>query len=134
MIEHPNALLLHHCLQAANAGDRQTLEALWAEDIVWEVKGASPWAGEFKGAEEVFDYLADLGEFGGVGFDLDIEDVLVSHRRAAVICRSKAAHGDRMLEARILLIATIVDRRIQHVTSVPIDNDRIEAFWDGLAA
>ena len=38
MIQHPNALLVHQCLQAANAGDRQTLRALWADDIVWRVK------------------------------------------------------------------------------------------------
>ena len=88
MIEHPNSLLVHQCLQAANVGDRQTLKALWADDIVWHVKGAGPWQGDIKGAEDIFDYLAELGEVGTVGFHTEIEDVMVSHRRAAVICIS----------------------------------------------
>lgn len=129
MIEHPNSLLLHQCLQAANAGDRQTLQALWAEDIVWRVKGAGPWRGEIKGAEEIFEHLADLGEVGSVGFHTEIEDVMVSNRRAAVLCQSTAEFGDRSLDASFLLIATIIDRRIQEVVTVPIDPERVEEFW-----
>lgn len=129
MIEHPNSLLLHHCMQAANAGDRQTLRALWADDIVWHVKGASPWAGEFKGADAICEYLADLGDYGGTGFQIDVEDVMVSTCKAAAICHSTASHGDRVLNARYLLIATVIDRKIQTVTSVPIDTERVEDFW-----
>jgi ketosteroid isomerase-like protein len=129
MIEHPNSLLLHHCLQAANSGDQQTLRALWADDIVWHVKGAGPWQGDIKGPDAIFDYLADLGEVGTVGFHTEIEDVMVSNRRAAVICHSNAEMGERALDASFLFIATIVDRRIQEVVTVPIDPDRVEEFW-----
>lgn len=129
MFEHPNSLLLHQCLQAANVGDRQTLLALWADDIVWHVKGAGPWHGEIKGPEAIFDYLADLGEVGSVGFHTEIEDVMVSNRRAAVICHSTAEMGDRSLDASFIFIATIIDRRIQEVVTVPIDPERVEDFW-----
>ena len=131
MIKHPNSLLLHHCLQAANIGDQQTLRSLWADDIVWHVKGAGPWQGEIKGADNIFEYLGELGEVGSVGFHSEIEDVLVSNQRAIVICHSTASMGDRELGAGFLLIASIVDRRIQSVTTVPIDPDRVEEFWDG---
>jgi ketosteroid isomerase-like protein len=130
MIEHPNSLLLHHCLQAANLGDRQTLRALWADDIVWHVKGAGPWHGEIKGADNIFEYLAELGDVGSVGFHSEIEDVLVSNHRAAVICHSTASMGDRELDAGYLVIASIIDRRIQSVTTVPIDSDRVQDFWE----
>ena len=129
MIEHPNSLLLHHCLQAANSGDRQTLRALWADDIVWHVKGAGPWQGEIKGADAIFEYLADLGEVGSVGFHTEVEDVMVSPRRAAGICHSNAEVGERALDASFLFIATIVDRRIQEVVTVPMDPDRVQEFW-----
>lgn len=129
MIEHPNSLLVQQCLQAANAGDRQTLKALWADDIVWHVKGAGPWQGDIKGAEEIFDYLADLGEVGSVGFHTEIEDVMVSHQRVAVICHARASMGDRELDASYLLVATIIGRRIQEVMTVPIDADRVADFW-----
>ena len=129
MIEHPNSLLLHHCIQAANAGDRHTLRSLWAEDIVWQVKGSGPWAGELKGADEIFEYLADLGDYGNLGFHVEVEDILVSAQGAAVVCHSHAEKGDRILDARYLLVTSVTDRRIQTVTSVPIDPDRDSAFW-----
>jgi ketosteroid isomerase-like protein len=130
MIEHPNSLLLHQCLQAANVGDRQTLRALWADDIIWHVKGAGPWHGEIKGAEDIFEYLADVGEIGTAGIHTEIEDVMVSNRRAAVICHSSAEMGDRALDASFLFIATIIDRRIQEVITVPIDPERVAEFWN----
>lgn len=130
MIEHPNALLVHQCLQAANAGDRQTLRALWADDIVWRVKGAGPWHGDIKGPDEIFDYLATLGEFGQVGFDTAIEDVMVSNTRASVLCQAKAQMGDRVLDASYLMIATIIGRRVQEIITVPIDPERVAEFWD----
>lgn len=129
MTEHPNSLLLHHCLQAANAGDRETLRALWAEDIVWHVKGAGPWQGEIKGADDIFEYLADLGETGTVGFHTEIDDVLVSNERAAVLCRSSAELGSRNLDARFLVVARIIDRRVQEIVTVPIEPERVAAFW-----
>lgn len=129
MIEHPNALLLHHAMQAASVGDRQTLRALWAEDIVWHVKEAGSRQGEIKGADNVLEYLADLGDFGSNGVQTEIEDVLVSNRRAAVLCRTNARRGDDELDAGVLLIATIVDRRIQRMVTVPVDAARFEAFW-----
>ena len=129
MIQHPNAFLVHQCLQAANAGDRQTLRALWADDIVWRVKGAGPWQGDIKGPDEIFEYLASLGEVGQVGFNTSVEDVMVSNTRASVLCQAKAYMGDRMLEAGYLLVATIVAGRVQEITTVPLDPDRVAEFW-----
>jgi len=129
MIEHPNALLVHQCLQAANAGDRQTLRALWADDILWRVKGAGPWQGDIKGPDEIFEYLASLGEVGQVGFSTAVEDVMVSNTRAAVLCQGKASLGDRTLDASYLLIATVVSRRIQEIVTVPLDPERVAEFW-----
>jgi len=130
MSQHPNALLVHQCLQAANAGDRQTLRALWADDIVWRVKGAGPWQGDIKGPDEIFDYLATLGEVGQIGFNTVVEDLMVSNSRAAVLCQANAQLGDRVLDASYLLIATIVSRRIQEIVTVPLDPERVAEFWN----
>lgn len=130
MIQHPNALLVHQCLQAANLGDRQTLRALWADDIVWHVKGAGPWQGEIKGPDEIFEYLGSLGDAGHAGFDTDIQDVMVSNTHASVLCRSKTRIGGRTLAASYLLIATIAAGRIQEMISVPIDPEREAKLWD----
>jgi ketosteroid isomerase-like protein len=129
MIEHPNSLLVHHCLQAASEGDRQTLRALWAPDIVWHIKGMSPWQGDVKGADNVLEYLAQIGEVGMVGLRTEVEDVMVSNERAAMICHTYAEIGDRVLDADFLVIANIISRRIHEITTVPIDPERVAQFW-----
>ena len=129
MIEHPNALLVQQCLQAVSDGDRQTLHALWADDITWTVKGESPWKGEIKGLDEICEYLASLGEVGRVGFNADVEDVMVSNTSAAVMLKGHAEMGDDVLDASYLLMAQIVSRKIQKVVTVPVDADRVARFW-----
>jgi ketosteroid isomerase-like protein len=129
VIEHPNSFLVHHCLQAANEGDRQTLRALWAPDLVWHIKGSNPWQGDIKGADNVLEHLAKIGNFGVAGLRTNIEDVMVSNDRASMLCRTSANFGKRVLEADFLVIAEIIDRRIQKITSVPIDADRVAEFW-----
>ena len=133
MTEHPNVLLVHQCLQAVSDGDRQTLRALSADDITWTVKGQSPWKGEIKGLDEICEYLAALGEVGRIGFNLDVEDVMVSNTSAAVVLQGHAEMGDDVLNASYLLMAQIVSRKIQKVVTVPIDADTVAAFWEHAA-
>ncbi len=129
MSQHPNALLVHQCLHAVSEGDRQTLRALWAEDITWTVKGESPWKGEIKGLDEICEYLASLGEVGGTGFNLDVEDVMVSNTSAAVVVKGHAEVGDDVLNASYLVMAQIVSRKIQEVVTIPIDAENVAEFW-----
>lgn len=129
MTEHPNVLLVHQCLQAVSEGDRQTLRALWAEDITWTVKGQSPWKGEIKGLDEICEYLASLGEVGRIGFNLDVEDVMVSNTSAAVVLQGHAEVGEDVLDASYLVMAKIVRRKIQEVVTLPIDAESVAGFW-----
>lgn len=129
MIENPVSLLIYQCLQALQRGDAETLRALWAEDIVWRVQGASPWQGEIRGVEAVFEYLAQIGETGS-GYDTSIDDVLVSNERAAVLCHIKTEIDGNTLEADYILICRVEHRRIQEVDSIPMTPDRVAEFWD----
>ena len=132
MLEHPNALLVHQCLQSVTLGDRETLRALWADDVVWQVKGATPWQGEIKGANSIFEYLAQLGEVGEGGVQTHIEDVLVSSKRIAVLSHVYAEFEDRVLDADFVVLLEMAGRKIQKITSIPVDADRVKEFWRGL--
>ncbi len=129
MIEHPNSFLVHQCLQAVSSGDTETLRALWAEDIVWHVKGKSPWQGEIRGPDAIFEYLAQLGEMGSGDYNIEVEDVMIGEERAAISLTVTASSEGRALEARMILLARIAGRRIHEVITLPIDADRVESFW-----
>jgi ketosteroid isomerase-like protein len=128
MIEHPNSLLVHQSIQAVQRGDTETLRALWAEDLVWRVRGTSPWQGDIHGIDAIFDYLAEVGESGS-GYDTSIEDVMISSARAAILCHIKAEVAGRTLDADYVLLCRIAHRRIQEIISLPLDPDRIGEFW-----
>jgi ketosteroid isomerase-like protein len=129
MIEHPNSFLVHQCLQAVSRGDTETLRALWADDIVWHVKGKSPWQGEIRGHNAIFEYLAQLGEMGSRDYNVELEDVMVGEERAAISFTVKASIEGRTLKTRMILLARIAGRRIHEIITIPIDADRVESFW-----
>ena len=129
MIEHPNSLLMHHCLQAANEGDRHTLLALWAPDIVLHVRGMSTYRDDIKGPDDILDYLSKMGGVGVTGLKIEVDDVMVSSERAAMICHTYAELDDRTIDADFVVIAEILGRRIQKITTVPMDPDRVTELW-----
>ena len=136
MIDHPNSFLVHQILQAVTSGDTETLRALWSDDIVWHVKGPSPWHGELRGPEAIFEFLAQLGEVGANGYHIDIEDIMIGEERASLVIRVKASLADppRSLDSSYVLLARIAGRRVHEVITAPIDADRVEAFWRDEAA
>jgi len=131
MIEHQNSFLVHQCLQAVSNGDTETLRALWADDIVWQTKGPSPWERELKGADEIFDFLAQLGEIGTDGYEIEIEDVMIGEERAAIVLNIRAARAGRSLDTNFVLLARLLGRRIHEVVTVPIDAEHVASFWHG---
>ena len=133
MIDHPNSFLVHQILQAIASGDTKTLRALWSEDIVWHVKGASPWHGEMCGASEILEFLAQLGEVGANGYHIDIEDIMIGEERASLVINVKASLSNptRTLDSSFVVLARIAGRRVHEVITTPVDADRVEAFWRG---
>lgn len=129
MIEHQNSFLVHQCLAAVDSGDTETLRALWADDIVWQTKGPSPFTGEFKGHDEIFEFLGLLGEVGGDGYDIDIEDIMIGEERAAMVVNITASRDGRNLDTNFVLLARIVGRRVHEIISVPVDADHVAEFW-----
>ena len=129
MIEHQNSFLVHQCLAALSSGDTETLRALWADDIVWHTKGPSPWHGELKGSDEIFDFLGRLGEVGADGYHIDIEDVMIGEERASIVLNIKASLDGRNLDTNYILLARIVGRRVHEVITVPIDAEHVIDFW-----
>jgi uncharacterized protein len=129
MIEHQNSFLVHQCLQAVNSGDTETLRALWADDIVWHTKGSSPWQGEINGPDAIFEYLAQLGEVGTDGYHIDVDDIMIGEERASIVLSIKASREGKSLDTGYVLLARLVGRRVHEIITVPIDADRVEAFW-----
>lgn len=68
MTDHANVDLVRRGYQAFGSGDMATLDALFADDVVWHVAGRSSMAGDFTGKAAVFGQFGQLMERTGGSF------------------------------------------------------------------
>jgi ketosteroid isomerase-like protein len=61
-LDHPHLTLARTLWSAAADGDAEALGLLFDEDVCWRTIGLNPLSGEYRGPEEVLDFLAQVGE------------------------------------------------------------------------
>src|ERR1700751_3591936 len=85
MAEPPNVALVRQGYAAFSSGDMDTLNRLFAENIVWHEGGRGPLAGDYKGRDQVFGMLGKLMELTGGTVSVEVHDVLANDEHAAVL-------------------------------------------------
>ena len=128
--EHPNLSLMRRLWEASARGDAEALSVGYAPDAVLRAYGGpvSPRTGEYKGIDEILDYLASAGETVD---DLSSEmlEMYTSDGGVVVRYRTLATRGDQHLDMQYLYIAAIEAGRIVRATLVPMDQRRNDEFW-----
>jgi ketosteroid isomerase-like protein len=114
--------------EAVARSDREGLGRLCAPGLVWHASGRGKWAGTQRGLDAVFEYLAALGEAADE-FASEVQDVLVSDRRAAVLFHVSGRRQGKTLDTDFVLIFEIEDGRIRRISSVPRDQLSVDEFW-----
>ena len=94
--------------QAVAAGDRSTLESLFADDLIYRFPGRSSFAANYQGRDSVLGYLDRLRELTDGSLEVEILDVMTSDTRATGFVRATASQGD--VEFSWQLVAVIVSR------------------------
>src|SRR6266487_5323652 len=57
---HPNEDLLRKGYEAFASYDLDTIQALFADDVVFHIPGKNPVSGDYKGKDEVFGFFAKM--------------------------------------------------------------------------
>src|SRR2546428_10437555 len=112
MFEHPNAALVERLYAAFDAGDREAMKKLIAEDAVWHVPGSAESSGDHRGHEAIFAYFQKLAELSGGTFRAELVDVLASDMHAASLAAAIGERGDRVLEQTYLLFLRIENDQV----------------------
>ena len=90
---HPNEQVLRNGYDAFARGDFEAIKATLADDIVWHVGGTSPFAGDYKGLDEVFGFFGKLGEVFDAPPSIEIHDVLANDDHAVALVTNTAKKG-----------------------------------------
>ena len=126
--EHPNALLILQCWQAASQGDAETLRAIWADDIVWHATSDSPWRGDHVGVNAVLDYLSRVGEMGDL-YELTLQSVLANEDCGLVAFHVDSEVNGLSLSANQILFGRFENRQIKEIWTLALDRELVETFW-----
>jgi uncharacterized protein len=105
------------------------LRRLFAEDAVWTVPGRGVMAGEYRGREAIFRFLARLPKETDGTYGSALRDVLASKDRAAALYTARGARNGRVLELEQVLLFRIEGGLVREVLALPSDPDAFEAFW-----
>jgi len=94
---HPNEDLVRRGYAAFASGDMATLDALFADDIVWHVGGRGALSGDYAGKAAVLGYFGQLGQETGGTFRIEIHDVLANDEHAVALTTASAERQGKSL-------------------------------------
>ncbi len=135
MADHPNQELLRRGYAAYGAGDLDTVNALFADDIVWHVAGQSPIAGDYTGKEQVFGFFGKLQELSDGTSKIEVHDVLANDTHGVALVVESATRGGRSHEElRPTSTTSPTARSPSSGTRIPISRRRTSSGRSGSAS
>ena len=95
--EHPDAVAYRRTADAFRAGDVETLEALFDENVIWHIPGTSGLAGEIHGRDALWRWFDRLREVTDGTFTLEDHDILATDDHVVALnVMSAVVDGERV--------------------------------------
>jgi ketosteroid isomerase-like protein len=127
---HPNENLLRREYEARAARDDGALAEVFAEDVVWHVPGRNSIAGEYRGIDEVMEYIRRRRELADDGtFEITVHDVLANDEHGLVIATGRATRGGKAVQWRAHGLYRFRDGRIAECWVLPENQYEFDKIW-----
>ena len=117
-------------MAALNARDATGVEALLAEDVVYDFPGQNPMSGTFTGRDAVMAIFRRFPTMIDGAPTMDTHDVLSSEAHAADLSTLTAQRGGRQYSLRTVRIYHLVEDRISEVFVTIDDQPAFDAFMN----
>lgn len=111
MPEHPNATAARAGLDAFTRGDPETLEGLFADDIVWHAPGDDPYSGTFIGKQATMERMRRMAK-EGIVWDFAIHDVLANDDHVVVLIDATLTKGSASSHGRQVQVMHVRDGKM----------------------
>jgi uncharacterized protein len=128
-VTHPNEDLVRKGYEAFATGDMATLNALFADDIVWHAPGRNELAGTFRGKQEVFANLQNVAEMTGGTFKLEIHALLADDEHAVALLGVTAQRNGKTLNDNTVQVWHLKDGQATESWIHPWDAYASDEFW-----
>jgi uncharacterized protein len=126
--DHPNVELLRRGYAAYSSGDMETINEVFADDIVWHVAGRSELAGDYNGKDEVFGFFAKLMEVSEGTSRIEVHDVLANDEHGAVLITETATRAGREFSGRAVHTFHLEGGKVIEFWDAPLDQYATDDF------
>jgi uncharacterized protein len=128
--EHPNAALIRRLFEAFAERDFATAQSIIAEDAVWHFPGTrGALAGEHRGRDAIFRFLASVMTLTDSTFHLDIEDMTAGENNVVVLFTGHGQRDSKTLDNPTALRVRIRDGQAVEFREFVWDLEHVEDFW-----
>jgi uncharacterized protein len=129
MADHPNLELMRRGYAAYTSGDLETIDQLFADDVVWHVSGRSPISGDYTGKEQVFGFFGKLQELSGGTSKVEVHDLLADDDHGVAIVTQSASRDGRTYEGRVTHVLHLRDGKVTEFWDAYVDQYASDEFW-----
>jgi ketosteroid isomerase-like protein len=111
------------------AGDLETLNELFAEDVLWHVKGSGPLDGEYAGRDATYGFFAKLAQELGGTLDIQLHDVLANEDHVTALCNVTATRKGVTTSDQMVQVFHVRDGKIVEAFAATTDPAKSMEFW-----
>jgi uncharacterized protein len=129
MADHPNLELLRRGYAAYGSGDMDTINELFADDVVWHVAGRSPLSGDYNGKEQVFGFFAKLQEMSEGTSKVEVHDLLANDEHGVAVVTESATRSGRNYEGNATHVLHLRDGQVTEFWDAHTDQYAADEFW-----
>jgi hypothetical protein len=126
---HSNEDLLRRGYEAFSKGDMQTLDELFADDIVWHVGGRNQLSGDYRGKEDVFNLFGRWAELSGGTLSVELHDVLANDEHAVALQRGTGSREGRTIDDNGVGVYHVRDGKVTEAWFHAGDEYASDEFW-----
>jgi ketosteroid isomerase-like protein len=126
---HPNEALLRREYEARAAGEDSGIADVLADDVVWHVPGRSVIAGEYRGRDEVMEYVRKRRELAAGTFEITVHDALANDEHGLVVATGRVSRNGEKSEWRAHGLYRFSDGRIAECRVLPEDQYEFDRIW-----
>jgi hypothetical protein len=126
---HPNVERLRKGYDAFNTGDLDALKDLFTQDVVAHEPGKNPFAGDYKGQDEVFGLFGKYAELSGGTFKVEPHSILADDEHGAVLSFGSAQREGKILNVRSVEVFHFQGDKIAEYWSLIDDVYAYDEFW-----
>jgi uncharacterized protein len=127
-LHHSNAEIVERAF-AAFGRDALAVARTLADDVVWRVPGDTVMSGEYRGRDDVLQFLRQTRVQSDNTYRTDLRYVVAGDDRAVAVYRARGERKGRALDIEQALFCVVRDEQLADVTAVPFDFPAFEAFW-----